>query len=218
MILYKKKRIQQMTTTDKFNLFNPVLSLIKDDGVRSFTEQLLADADDYFFAEPASSTGKYHPKYALGDGGLARHSMAVALILNDILRGNCYEFTDRQKDLLLCAAITHDIKKYGTGKKFTVKDHPEIASSYILSEQASYGCITKEDARFIGDAVKTHMGKWGSEKPKTDAQKLVHIADCLASRKWLEVQFDNPEISVEKVEVKQEKPEDYVITFGKYNI
>lgn len=206
----------EITATERLTLFDQALSLIHDDDIRDFTEQLLIDADDYFFIEPASSSGKYHPQYALGNGGLARHSIAVALILNGILECNCYEFTDKERDLLICSAIVHDIKKYGDGKKHTVKEHPELASKYILSEQKNGEFIPMEDSKFISEAVKTHMGQWGSEKPETNAQKLLHIADCLASRKWLDVKFDNPEIAYKEVSKEEEDPGEYIMPFGKY--
>ena len=38
---------------------------------------------DYFFEIPASSTGKYHPSYALGDGGLVRHVKVAVRIAHE---------------------------------------------------------------------------------------------------------------------------------------
>lgn len=206
---------------DRLTYFESVLSLIKNDEIRNFCELLLTDANDYFFEKPASSTGKYHPKYALGNGGLARHSIAVALIMNDILETNCYKFTSDEKDLLICAAIIHDIKKYGNGNSsFTVKNHPELAGDYVINESKN-AKLKSEYAVFISEAVLTHMGQFGNEEPKTDAQKLLHIADCLASRKYIEVNFNElelPKASVitESVVKPKEDPGDFLLTFGKY--
>lgn len=33
-----------------------------------------------FFTQPASSSGKYHPSYALGVGGLVRHTKAAMIM------------------------------------------------------------------------------------------------------------------------------------------
>lgn len=203
-----------MTKEDRIAICQPVLSLIHNDDIRKFTEQLLEDADDYFFVEPASSSGKYHPEYALGEGGLLRHSISVAFILNEILSTDCYEFTDDEKDLLICAALTHDIKKYGNGQKHTTKDHPKLASDYIIKEQIKSRLIADYESDFVSDAVKSHMGKYGDEKPKTDAQKLLHIADCLASRKWIDIKFDSPEISYKEKEDLNKNVGDYIIPFG----
>lgn len=206
---------------DRLTYFEGVLSLIHIDEIRDFCKLLLTDADDYFFENAASSTGKYHPQYALGNGGLARHSITVALIMNDILETNCYDFTRIEKDLLICAAIVHDIKKYGNGNSsFTVKNHPELAGDYVI-EECKKTNLKSDYAIFIYDAVLTHMGQFGNIQPHTDAQKLLHIADCLASRKYLETNFNALELPKASVitesTVKSNKdPGDFLLTFGKY--
>ena len=209
-----------MEKQERIKLFDQALSLIKDNNIKLFCEELLGNADDYFFHEAASSTGKYHPTYALGEGGLARHSIAAALFLNNMFETNCYDFSDKQKDMLICAAIVHDIKKYGrVAGRYTVKDHPEIAAEYVM--ESYNGFIDESDAKYIADAIKTHMGQWGTEKPSTDAQKVLHIADYLASRKHIEIKFDHPEVvginESKDTKAELEDPGEYVFTFGKYN-
>ena len=58
-------------------LFDKELSYIKDENIRKSLIELLKILPDYWYEVPASSTGKYHPEYALGDGGLLRHSKAA---------------------------------------------------------------------------------------------------------------------------------------------
>ena len=60
--------------------FEEELQLIKDDGIRDLVVEVLKTVKDDFFHAPASSTGKYHPDYALGDGGLYRHTRAAVKI------------------------------------------------------------------------------------------------------------------------------------------
>ena len=58
--------------------------------------------------------------------------------------------------------------------------------------------LNEEDAQFLCDVIKTHMGVWTTdyngeevlEKPKTKYQNFVHMCDFLASRKTLLVPFD----------------------------
>lgn len=205
---------------NRIDIFNQALNLISNNDIRDFCKVLLENADDYFFTEPASSSGKYHPKFALGQGGLARHSIAVAMILHDMLRTDCYQFDDREKDLMVCGAIVHDIKKYGESKKHTVKEHPQLSGEYIIQTYNEHqDMISQEEAEFIADVVRTHMGQWGDEKPETDAQKLVHMADCLSSRKFLNIEFEEqteaPMLTNEVVE--KPKPGEYVLPFGKFN-
>lgn len=209
-----------METISKIEYFNCVLNLIQNEDIRNVCEKLLNEADDYFFIEPASSSGKYHPQYALGDGGLARHSIAVALIINEILLTDCYNFSDRQKDLLITAAIVHDIKKYGKGGRYTVKNHPELAVEFIMDKLKNTD-IPEGEVKFLTDAVETHMGQFGKKIPVTNAQKLLHIADCLASRRYLNVDFASETIPggivlLESAIQLNENPGDYILTFGKY--
>ena len=76
----------------------------------------------------ASSTGRYHPSYALGNGGLVRHSKAATLFAKTLLgleQNNC--FTSDEKDLILTALILHDGLKHGNdGSSFTVAEHPTL--------------------------------------------------------------------------------------------
>lgn len=69
----------------KSELFKNELKTITSDDIRDFAKVVLDDAPDYFFKVAASSTGKYHPAYALGDGGLMRHTKAVLRIYNYII-------------------------------------------------------------------------------------------------------------------------------------
>lgn len=61
-------------TIKKIEIFENELNLIKNVDLRKLVELSLQSAPDYFFTIPASSTGKYHPQYALGEGGLVRHT------------------------------------------------------------------------------------------------------------------------------------------------
>ena len=53
---------------------------------------------EYFFEVAASSTGKYHPVYALGVGGLVRHTIAAVEIANEMYRMDMYgkHYSDEQ--------------------------------------------------------------------------------------------------------------------------
>ena len=178
-----------MNSSERIELFQRELSYISDNKVKEFAKILLTEADDYFFEVPASSSGKYHPKFALGDGGLVRHTKAVAYFLNELLRPSI-EFeavTRHDADLLIVAAIAHDIKKQGDGiEGHTVKEHPQLAAEYVMEmwrEHNGKRLISEEDAEYICDAVRTHMGPWSDEPPTTQDQILVFYADYIASRK-----------------------------------
>ena len=62
---------------NKKELFIDEINYLKNDDIKKSVAILIEMLPDYFFHEAASSTGKYHPKYALGDGGLLRHTKLV---------------------------------------------------------------------------------------------------------------------------------------------
>ena len=186
---------------NKQEIFFDELNYIKDDSLRKSLGKLIELLPDYFFKEPASSTGKYHPKYALGEGGLLRHTKAATRIgyelLGDLSIGKKY--TSREKDLMLMALLLHDgFKKGLVEERYTRFDHPLIASKVIMDNYEKVG-LSSEDATFISDAIKTHMGDYTTdyngnevlEKPQTKYQNFVHMCDYLASRKCLLVPFDS---------------------------
>ena len=84
--------------TDQQNkLVEPILNTIVNEDIKNFAKVLLNDFPDYIWHVGASSTGKYHPQYALGDGGLMRHQIAVVKFLNF--------FFELEKIILICASL-----------------------------------------------------------------------------------------------------------------
>ncbi len=185
---------------NKEEMFKQELNMIKDKDLKKSLLKIINILPDYWFIEPASSTGKYHPEYATGEGVLLRHSKAAMRIgfelLNDPSIGDKY--TSHEKDLMLMSLLVHDGLKLGNPKeKYTRFDHPILMGKLIVDEYDKLE-LTKEDAIFMNDVIKTHMGPWTTdyngvevlEKPKTKYQNFVHMCDYLASRKCLLVPFD----------------------------
>ena len=204
-----------MTDKEKVSKFNKEISYIKNSDVKKLTKEVLKNADDWFFIEPASSSGKYHPEFALGPGGLVMHTKAVVYFLNELFRSEMYNIDEYHQDLLYISAIAHDIKKYGESSNtgHTVKNHPELASKYVDTINKEKGNILKnKDIDFIKDCINKHMGIWGDVKPKNESEKILHIADLLASRREIDIKFT-------KEEIKEAKPNlnEYIVDFGQYN-
>lgn len=212
-----------MELKERLSLFERELSYIADPEIKEFCEQLLAEADDYFFSVPASSSGKYHPSFALGNGGLVRHTKAVAYFTNEIIRPEL-EFetiTRRDADLLITAAIVHDIKKQGDGVEgHTVREHPQLASGYIkkVYDEYEWDTITPEDVVFVRNVVERHMGPWQEPKPSSRKQLILFYADFIASRKEI-VGLDFIENGDNSAVEAYEKPvytvDGYKFDFGK---
>jgi hypothetical protein len=169
-----------MEENSKILTFQKEISLIQSKEKQEFVREALALLPDYFFTIPASSTGKYHPSYALGEGGLVRHTKAAVIIFYDIANLEMFHVTPEERDLGIVALILHDGLKNGIEQNtYTLTKHP------VINEVCSY--------------IETHMGQWNTdyktqeevlEKPSTKMQKLVHLADYLASRKYLELNFN----------------------------
>lgn len=188
-------------------LFLDELEYIKDDALSESLLKIINLLPEYWLDEAASSTGKYHPEYALGKGGLLRHSKAAMRIGLELLNDPCIgdKYTAREKDLMLIGLLIHDGLKLGRPKeKYTRFDHPILMANFILDNYKDMD-LKKADAVFLADIIKTHMGPWTTdysgeevlEKPKTKYQNFVHMCDYLASRKCLLVPFDeNNNISV----------------------
>lgn len=185
---------------EREELFLDELSYIKNDDYADALLNIINMLPEYWLHEAASSTGKYHPEYALNEAGLLRHSKAAMRIgfelLLDPAIGNKY--TDREKDLMLMSLLVHDGLKLGLPQeKYTRFDHPILMGNFIIDNRDEIG-LNEEDAIFMNDVIKTHMGPWtkdyqGSEvleSPKTKYQNFVHMCDYLASRKCIIVPFD----------------------------
>lgn len=157
-------------------------------------KELVKKLPNYFWVVAASSSGKYHPKCDLGNGGLVRHSIMVATAAVDLVSAEIFvEDNEINRDMALIAGLFHDCLKQGTdctGR--TVFDHPILAANYLAEELKDY--IEEPYLSTICDAVRTHMGKWTTadyapdiilDKPTTGFQKLVHTADYMAARKYI---------------------------------
>lgn len=185
---------------NKVEKFENELEYIKNEIFKADICYLIDGLPDYFFEVPASSTGKYHPKYALGEGGLLRHTKAAVRIayelLSDPLIGNKY--TEEEKELMIMGLMIHDGLKSGKEKsQYTKVEHPLLVVDYIKENRKNLG-MSDENLNFLCDVIVSHMGVWnkdfdGNEVlpiPKTKYQNFVHMCDYLASRKSIILEFD----------------------------
>ena len=188
---------------EKINYFNREYNYIKDDKIREDLKYLVSNLPDYFFEIEASSTGKYHPKFASGEHGLVRHTKVAVRIAYELMNNSALNnFTNREKDLIILALTLHDGLKCGSPKeKYTRVDHPLLASSFIKEHKDKLS-LSDEDIDFVSSVISTHMGNWNTDyngnevlpKPKNKYQRFVHMCDFLASRKVINVEFNGIEI------------------------
>ena len=212
-------------TNEQLYLVQPVLDTFENEDIKQFAIALLDNIPDYIWHVGASSTGKYHPAYSLGEGGLMRHQIAVVRFLNFFFQLEQYnsKFTSREMDLMRVAGLVHDGMKSGTQEqyaksKYTKFDHPVLMAKKIR-EYTEY--LPGNELEFIAGIISKHMGQWNTDrkssvilpKPNDKYSQLVHLADYLASRKDLTMDFDG---YVAAPTVTTFDPE-YKLSFGKHN-
>lgn len=162
---------------------------IDDPEIQDFVKMTLDNVNPIHRVKPASSTGKYHPKFAAGEGGLIRHIKVVVRNVIELIRATpAVEF---EKDELIAAAILHDMWKYPTGRdhEFTAFDHPALGAQWCRD----HGQET------IGRLIGAHQGIWTTsrqmpgfenEQPRKFDEWVLHYADFFASRAYLGCDFD----------------------------
>ena len=186
---------------NKIKYFETEINYISDKIKREDIKYLINLLPDYFFRVPASSTGKYHPKFACSEHGLLKHTKLAVRIAYDLLAIND-SFSEDEKDLIIMALIMHDgLKKGIEEEKHTRFDHPLLVSKLIMEHVKELKTDT-DAVRKMCMMIESHMGKWNTDKhskivlplPNDKLSKFVHMCDYLASRKYLNVKFDKLEI------------------------
>ena len=181
-------------------IFKKELTYIIDTDIKESAKTMLDKLPEYFYEVPASSTGKYHPKFALGDAGLVRHTKAATRIAYELLTNKIIgsAFTDREKDLIIMSVMLHDGCKSGLTKtQYTVVNHPLIVSKLIRDNSSSLR-LKEEDINLVCSMIESHMGEFNKDfkgntvlpLPANKYQKFVHMCDYLASKKFLDIRFD----------------------------
>ena len=127
---------------NKSKYFEREISLIKDEDYRKFIEHYLETyVPNYFWEIGASSSGKYHPQFSQGEGGLVRHTKAVVMFAEELLRMSSYMYmSEEHKDYVIMACIVHDTCKYGMCDydKEDYKNHARNACTLVDSAWADY--------------------------------------------------------------------------------
>lgn len=213
-------------TEDRLKFVQPILDTFENEDIKEFTTVLLDDMPEYIWHVGASSTGKYHPAYSLGEAGLMRHQIAVVRFLNFFLELEQYssKLTSRERDLIRLSGLIHDGRKSGSQEdyeksKYTRFNHPVLMADVVRSFDGKY--LTHEEIELVADTISKHMGQWNTDKksnvelpkPNNKFARMVHVADYLASRKCLTMDFSDYAMVPKQLEFN----ENYVLPFGKYS-
>lgn len=198
-------------------LFEKEISYIANETLQNIIRDTLDAAPECIQTIPASSSGRFHPKADLGEGGLVRHIKSVTAIAKSMIDTDIFknmvlgtgaddcETIDIYADIALSACILHDcMKPDDTLKHRTVFDHPikaanlfkETAKKYITKDNMSY---MKAVVPLVHSSIASHMGQFNTAsyakgivlpKPKLGIEQFVHLCDYIASRKFLDFNFE----------------------------
>lgn len=173
-------------------LFERELSLIVDEELRMQVKSYLEErVPDYFWTDGASASGKFHPKFSHGVGGLVRHTKAVVMFAEELLRMSSYAYMKEEyKDYVISACLVHDTMKYGMGAeidKTEYKNHARNARNAF-----ALWCYDGDYrvSELLLNAISSHMGQWSTkreDRPFTSIDRCVHMADYMASRSFIDI-------------------------------
>ena len=171
-------------------IFKDEIDAIQDVELQDFLNYYFTcRTPEYFWTIPASKTGRYHPVFAQGEGGLVRHTKAAAMVLEQLLRLSSYAYmNDAYKDYARAAILLHDTCKYGVqdsiaeNSKADFAHHGEIAAENVADAWIDFSGGEK-CPEMLYLAIRAHMGQWTEKefRPFTPLDRLVHQADYISS-------------------------------------
>lgn len=192
-------------------LENQINEFITDETIKKVVNLAFKNVAKDFFVEAASSSGKYHPSFALGEGGLVRHTYAATWIATQIVGLEMYNLSDKDQQLVVAATILHDTCKRGVdfSSPNTCHEHPLLVRNLISTDELT--AEEKDIWNVINILIASHMGQWTTSNysetilPKPNEailvekfpniivmREIVHLSDYIASRKgWTMESFIN---------------------------
>jgi deoxyribose-phosphate aldolase len=170
------------------SLLEEPLGLIRGEQARKAAIEGLALAPSTIWEAPGSETGKYHSVDESVLGGQTKHIKKVALITAAI--ADAWELSFDEKDILLVAALHHDLAKYGVNEDDYYRDdtrrgafssHPVLLRKITGDLERRYSFYKK-----VLEICAVHAGKYGRKEWWGATDRLawmLHLADMLASRR-----------------------------------
>ena len=176
---------------NKTDFFKRELDLIVNEDLRMMVKSYLEESvPEYFWEIGASSSGKFHPAFSQGKGGLVRHTKAVVMFAEELLRMSSYAFMrDEYKDYVIAACIVHDTAKYGA-KEYDKAEYKNHAPAAAVAFDTWCMSLDYDCSEFLLNAIASHMGQWSTDRddrPFTNIDRCVHMADYMASRPFIDI-------------------------------
>lgn len=195
---------------EKHEFFEREIQLIQSEDYRDFVRWYFNTCvGAWFWKSGASSSGKYHPQFTKGEGGLVKHTRAVVMVCDELLRMSSYAYMKAEfKDYAIMACLLHDTNKYGAQDeedKDCYKDHGAIAAESVNNAWRVF--FSEPAPELLKMAIRSHMGQWVEDKedrPFTNIDRLVHLSDYIASRPF----WDIPQLNEEYLADRGQEIED----------
>lgn len=171
-------------------MFKHELEMIQTDFIREQTQIAIDNLPEYFMRVTSSSTGKYHRE---GET-LYQHSRAGAIVGADLSNLEMFELSEIERDLVIAALILHDGRKRGKNySDHTKHEHPMLSAELVREH------CDKDFADAICPLIESHSGQWSTSKwskivlpkPETKLQKIVHLCDYIASRRYMHIEISD---------------------------
>lgn len=197
---------------NKSQFFDHEIEFIQSEDLRSFVRFYFdCRVPAYFWTSGASSSGKFHPAMSQGEGGLVRHTKAVAWFCEELLRMSQWAYlSDERKDYARVACLLHDTAKYGVYDEINKDDYPRHGSIAANCVERAWLVFFEEDCPYeLTHALTSHMGQWTTDKedrPFTPIDRLVHMADYVASRAFIDIPAITADYN-DKAELDEISPE-----------
>lgn len=161
--------------------------------IEAVAAELVTKVDDQFFTVPTSRSGKYHPAWANEDGGLARHSLAVARLAPYFLKfAHGDDIDDILWDATILSALFHDCAKGretwdGPWTDKSTPDHAAVSAEFFI-HNVSFDVpeLTRKVYYLAYRAIQEHMSRWSPHPVRyvwmhTDVSRAVALADYACS-------------------------------------
>lgn len=189
---------KKLTFTSENELLYPLLpeiDLIASEEIRSFIRSILLKST-VFWEIPSSFSGKHHPPDEHRESGNVLHTKRVVRVAS--ILADSYSLTDSEKDILIAAALIHDITK-GVESDGSVKYDPmhpytvgkfvteclQYDKTYANDNHSSTIFIAEDELQSILRLVRCHLGPWSPVPetiPITYMDYILHVADNIASK------------------------------------
>lgn len=184
---------------EKHKFFEREILLLESEDLRDFARWYLDNhVGDWFWKSGASASGKYHPAFTHGEGGLVRHTRAVCMVCEELLRMSSYAYMKAEyKDFARLACLLHDTRKYGGADEENhdcYKIHGALAADAVADAWDNFFIGGAPCPELLLMAIRSHMGQWTEnrdDRPFTNIDRLVHLSDYIASRPF----WDIPELT-----------------------